>query len=382
MPPSPGGNPTGPDPLAAAAELLAANFLRLNGLVSDAADAVRDFATQLTKPKAGTGGRSPAVPTGRDATGGLLGMVAAPITAVVGLIGAKVIALLAPVAVLAAAVSAETSGFTVFLSTLKLAAAVLGTLLTPFFALAGAAVLTLADAIASKLLPNLEEYYTYILTTALTAMKAVTGVIDDVIAVARALAEAFDNLIPSIPNLNDLPTLPGGRPKEKGGILGDILGPFQPGAKFLLDQFGGLGDGDLLGAAREREAERQRGAELDRQRDILLQRQRDRENGKEVPPLRPGELNGGAAKEKGGAGSFLGDFVGNLKIFSQELRQKSGPQAQSTGIVEAAKRAQLAALNQSPIEAKMLDIQTKMLEALERSINKLQEIADKQGVRP
>jgi hypothetical protein len=70
-------------------------------------------------------------------------------------------------------------------------------------------------------------------------------------------------------------------------------------------------------------------------------------------------------------GGFTGRMQTNLKEVINEYRIQNAPQAQRMGIAEAAKNAQLAALQMSPFESRMLKLVEKVADAMEKAAAKL-----------
>ena len=70
-------------------------------------------------------------------------------------------------------------------------------------------------------------------------------------------------------------------------------------------------------------------------------------------------------------GGFTGRMRNNLLDVIKEFRIQNQAPAQRMGIAEAAKHAQMNALNQSPFEARIQKLVERVAEAMEKAVAKL-----------
>jgi hypothetical protein len=68
-------------------------------------------------------------------------------------------------------------------------------------------------------------------------------------------------------------------------------------------------------------------------------------------------------------------LAGNLQEFIREMRASVGPKAQTMGVADASRNAQMAALNQSPFERRMEQM-------VMTAINLLSEVVERQQAAP
>lgn len=291
-------------------------------------------------------------PAAADAGGGgfstaLMGLVA-PLTggitkAVGGLVGgmgnvltAKLGSVLGPLAIFAQVIGSAGSGFQVLMTAVKLLAATLAPILLPVFAVIAAALVELSDKIWADLLPHLESWYTYIIENLLPALrqffdavmavvKFVGGAVEAGEVVADAAQDAADFFQGGLDGVADFFGFGDDEepaPAENPNPTGAGVYTYSSGAG---GDFGGGGRGWLDGAL--------------------------------TNPTVGGVMAG--SSPDAGKPDALTDVV-------RSLRMSIGPRAQFSGLSQVSKNLQTAALNQDPLEARMLEKMTKSLDVLER----------------
>lgn len=231
---------------------------------------------------------------------------------------APLVALLSPMSILAQIVTSSASGFQVLASAVKLFVATIGPILLPFFAVLAAGLVQLSDTIWEDIAPELEGFYEIVVGSFLPAMLALVESLkwahDQITDVFEALDPFSDSYTP-----DELKAMAGGGTPGtgKGQLAKDTGSSGYDGGDYGSGGFTGSGGtSDHAGAGG----------------------------------------SGGAAGGKGGA---FGDVL-------RELRASIGPKASFASLAQVSRNAQLAALNQSPFEQKMLERMTKAVEALER----------------
>lgn len=123
--------------------------------------------------------RSPAAATAAKVGGAVVGALSK--------IANPIILLLTPLTLLAQVVSSSASGFGVVISATKLLAATLAPLLLPIFFALAVGLADMSDMIWAKLLPALKDWYTLVIGPMLGAMTEMVSVVKDVIDVYRTL---------------------------------------------------------------------------------------------------------------------------------------------------------------------------------------------------
>lgn len=279
----------------------------------------------------------------------------------------KFAAVLGPLALLASVVQSAGSGFQVLATSVKLFAATISPILLPVVAVLAAALIDLSDKLWSQLLPKLESWYTFIVGSLLPAL--------------RSMADAFISAATVIKNLS-----------EVAGIAGDKL---QSGAKWLGDQIHSGAEAIFGKSPEGNTGSAWNGMLPGDLRGLLTRRGR-------VGDTAAGAASGGVAgsgespdwfgrvmnninisSKPGGIFGSVGPTIGAvlagatppapkgsepsaMQLVIQEMRRSNGPQASFSSLTQASKNAQLAALNQSPLELKMLERLTQSLETLEK----------------
>jgi hypothetical protein len=278
-----------------------------------------------------------------SATGGMMGL----------LVG-KLIAVLAPVAILAAAISANTSGFSVFLSSAKLLGTVLGAMLLPVFLGLGAATYLLADYIENNLLNNIEEWYNVIIDDIIPALtdfvdwldkagKAVKQFIEDVRKESKEEREDLRKWLEQHAQKSE-----GGEVKDVGDI--PVLGTFLRGWQALLNK-GVKQPDELIPGFTKKQTKEEAFVGPQMPTDMELKGYNKTPSKDFVGPQMP------TSRDKA---------VEGMRATIQEFKLALAPQAQRSGLVEAQKQAQMAALQTSPFQSKILDIVSKVYDAINK----------------
>lgn len=289
----------------------------------------------------------------------------------------KLTAILAPAAVLASIIGSETGGMKIFMGSIKVLGNVIGTAFAPIMFMGAAAVLSLADMISDWLLPNLDKWYEWLVTTGFELFrwledeitKAVNGAVDKINLLAEAIGKGIEMLKQWKDSLD---------PKKSTGakvfdvVSGGLLSG--RGTLDLLKRFGVGGGLFNLGGANPGQ---DKTAEFGKAVDNLL-----------TGTTPEGKGTGGKFSDKvwealgmktdkngrpilNPPGGFTGRMQNNLKEVINEYRIQNAPQAQRMGIAEAAKNAQLAALQMSPFESRMLKLVEKVADSMEKAAAKL-----------
>lgn len=221
---------------------------------------------------------------------------------------------LKPLSLLTAAMQTSVSGSSVYQSSLKLLATVIGTALTPVFVIFAIGVQAAATWLADKLIPALGEFYNYM---------AVEGV------------HAFNVLLPSI--------------QDFGRGLVIVTSNLYAFAKFVK----GLILPDQLPTLHKL---------------LELRDPRKVQDGGDF-----GSGDGGPAAPAPKGEPTAGDRVKSAMNDVMKMMEKANQKPVEYGnIQDLAKKAQLAFLNQDPNEVKMLEIQKKMLEEFIKQTSKIE----------
>lgn len=292
-----------------------------------------------------------------DSTGRLVGKAAAQLPgAALGLMGkaalgvipifAKVAGALAPLALLGVALGSGTSGFGVFMTAIKLLGSVLGALLLPIFVVLSAAVYSVATYLMDALLPVLGDYYALVIGAATQAVDVLSAAFETAKTVILIFAEVVGSTIQTMFALGEAVVTAIVDFAKKYGLaiahlsgMGGVAGLGTAGA----NAFRGSAAGDLGASIATLFKEKMKEADMDRKL--------------------------GARGGKGDQ-TLGGRFQEGLTATIQELRRSMGPQAQTFGIAQASRQAQLAALNISPFESKMLKFSFDVLQKMDEAIAK------------
>lgn len=267
-----------------------------------------------------------------------------------GDIAKTVLKALIPISIAAAVLGSATSGMSTFLSAFKVLGAVIGTVLLPAFIVGGAVFLTLADIISESLIPNLEKWYEIILTGSLQFVnwlqKAAIDFANEILklipkmqaAGASMLEMAAKFLLGAVPIIAKLDGLElaatGVNPKRADDTV-IIARAFEAAAKTITDEL------------KDKKTETLPFKDIFERLNIPLV-----DGVPQIPKF--GDKEGVA-----------GRLPGNIQKMIAQFKFDNAPQAQSMSLVDAARNAQMAALNMSPFEQQMLDLVTKVIDALE-----------------
>jgi len=280
-------------------------------------------------------GGGPGASFAAGVAGGVVGVVAStvsmaiakPITETMG----KVVDALNPVTIAAKALNAQSSGFSVFKSAIDVLATTLGSLLLPFFVVLSAAVLSLSDMLFAKIIPGMGDFYEKV-----------------IVGGAKALEALFEDIKKFFTNLFTFIT------RLKGAIFGKGTHA--------------AADATIEAATGKRPGDKQQGIlppKPDKNVDALAEKAAN------------GAVKGRDLQKRQGnqdpqkPTTFKEGFDKGLKLVVQELRTNVGPKAQSMGIADASRSAQMAALNASPFEAKKLEMMTQILNTLGEAAEKM-----------
>ncbi len=297
---------------------------------------VRDAQRRKTEDKVlADADRGPAARAGRlvagkaaETGGDAIGMLVGKFTAVLG-----------PLAIFGQVLQSNAAGFQVLGKAVSVLAATLAPVLLPVVVVLGAAMLELSDRLWNEIAPGLEDFYKLIINSAVPAVQAFVDAVmwvvgrieaardfarDPVGKTAEAVTDAVtDTFAPAIDALNDATDWLGGLVG-----IGDLSmrgpSPGPPGGPDVGSA--GYSVGSSTGGG--------------------------------------GDFGGGS----GGDGAGRGGMKENMLLMLREMRLGMGPQAQRSGLADVGKNLQMAALNQSPFEAKVLERMDKMLTAMERAV--------------
>lgn len=222
----------------------------------------------------------------------------------------KFTAAIGPLAVLGAVVQSNISGFQVMGTAVKVLAGTLAPLLLPATVLISTALVALSDVVLSTLMPGMESFFGVMLSIGLPA---IIGFVDAMIDGGKKIQEWADALDPK---------------KNETAAVARDLGEF-------------LRDASPLTWSRNSSAVA----------DIADRRLNGAEGGSERQPTEGSRL-----------------VMGALRDVMQSLRLSVGPRAQISGLESVGRAAQLAALNNDPLEARMLRTQQQILAIMERTI--------------
>jgi hypothetical protein len=255
--------------------------------------------------------------------------------ALAGLIVAGFGRILAPLTALGAVVSGLLSGFSIVTSALRVFAATLAPILLPVFVLLAATIIAASDVIWSKLKPALDGWYALVMSQGVPVVEAF---IDGLKDAAEAVVE-FAHWVERQSH------------RFRHGVVAGTLGSL----------------------------ETRQAAEKERVAGVLGRGRNDTGAGNYEGGASSGgggDYGGGADKgafgrvaAAGAAPKTTSQLVNSaLKDTIKELRLQQGPQASFTGVSQAVKNVQLAAINASPFEQKMLERMGTALDKLEKLV--------------
>lgn len=229
-------------------------------------------------------------------------------------------AVLGPIALFGAVASSATSGLGTLVKSVQLFAATLTPILLPASVLLATAFTALAEVITAGTGAGMESFFGIVLAMGIPALVAL---IDS----ALKLAEAFDEL-----------------GKSKGAKAVDKAEQVAETKAFKLLTTGGMNAGleKLLPLA------------LGTGAGAIFDEDSERTPGEAKPPTRGENI-----------------VMGGLRDVMTSMRMSVMPKASISSIEGIGKSVQLAALNQDPIEGRMLRTQEMILRALERAVNRM-----------
>ena len=238
-----------------------------------------------------------------------------------GMLAARFAMMIGPLQLFAQVLSANTSGFQVLGKATQLFASVLAPVLLPVTMILATAFVAISDVLIKELEPHFEEYADLIINEAVPAIEEFTDALKGLISDLKGYSDWFDETFgENAVGIDDL--FIGGDRVDKA--LGKA-----PEDAFI----GGDRVGKSLGKA----------------------------------PADAAGAEGGGRGERGGGGDS--PVRGALRDVITSLRLSMGKPASFSGLESVGRSAQLAALNQDPIEQRMLQVQQKLLATMERVAN-------------
>lgn len=261
-------------------------------------------------------------------------------------LGLKMAAVLGPLAVLSQVVSSAASGFSVLMGAVRVFAASLAPVLLPVFAVLATAVSRLADTLWKKIVPALSTWYSAIVRF----VDGLASVLKPVMWLARQMGIVKSGSGDAVDVATDIVHA---APGVGSGLRSSVELASDAG---MYERRRAKGDSKFGAAAR---------TAGNLFADFAT-----------FGLWRPGEKETADWRRSGGAAEYLdktgkkrpGDALVSNEVL-QELRLSMGPKAQFAGLAQVSRNAQMAALNQSPFEQKIL-------ERLQTGIVKLSELTD------
>ena len=247
----------------------------------------------------------------------------------------KVTAALIPISIVGGILSGFAPALQIVSTALKLLGSTILPLVMPLFVTLATILLMVSDTLWRALEPSLESFYGIIFSAVIPAL--------------NSLADAFENFIIFIDGLRDRQT------GHKGRNMAGAEKVAQENADIVRKQALKEGKSEAEADALARQAKHGGNASLQDEAERLLQAGLTPEKRAERESLK-----GGTAKRPEGG------LAAMREVFA-ELRSGLGQKASFGGIVEANRNLQLAALNQSPFEMKVLDRLDKMIGTMERA---------------
>lgn len=279
-------------------------------------------------------------------------------TASGAMMAVKFAAVLGPLAIMGQLLQSNAAGFQVLGLAIKLLVTTLAPLLLPVVVALAAAMVEFSDKLWAEILPELEDWYTFVVGTLLPALRTfadvllgVASVVKDVFSVLVDVADGISTAVSSIFK----------------GKVSDVKGITDALTDWAVEFAGAGPGGDAPDAAAPGVFDAAVGWSGARPAPGGI----FGGIGGAAAAAAPGGIFsgiGGAAAVAGGApggpggrgdGGALGDVL-------KSIRLSLGPRAQFASFSQVSKNAQLAALNSDPLEQRMLERMTKSLEVLER----------------
>lgn len=267
------------------------------------------------------------------------------------------LATLAPLATFATIVTQSTSGLSLFLSAVNVLAATLAPVLLPIFLVLGAAVLAISAMLWTRLEPALGDFYVWVVQAAIPMFKSLVESVKSVGTAFDVAGEEIDlfvaDMLTATANLMKMlgiEEVGGKKPedlkKTANEFREDVVGRRN---KRIEEGIGGVkgGLGDV-------------GKGFDAQ-DEWLKAIRNAPNAAEADRIQKQ-----GPKKVGPVGEAEGAFGKGLQDMIQQFKFEQGPKPSITGVAQASKDAQLAAVGGSPMERRMREIASDILMALGR----------------
>lgn len=254
---------------------------------------------------------------------GPIGLAASPILSVLEKVVGKFAELLSPMAILSQAMESPIAGFQLIGKATKLLAGVLAPVFLPITLLVAGGLAVVANILFTELQPVMDDWFDLIL--------------NDGIPVIQELIDEFKDSIQAIKDFYN--ALPDRRSKDRkeritayAGQYGAALslGPLAPLAVTGLLYRDVLGGGGITEAAKKKQAERKK-------------------------------------TRKRGEGLEL-DL--SLSEMLESLKKSIGPQASMGSLGSVGHQVQLAALNQDPLEARLMKMQLEQLKKIEAALKR------------
>jgi hypothetical protein len=298
-------------------------------------------AAEATRPT----GPANAPATGGSGSGGPINRAANA----AGMLATRFAAILGPLAAFGRLLAAPTSGMSVFSRALSLLAASIAPILLPAIFLLTVGLAASSEVIFSKLMPALEGFYRLILSS---GIPTVLQFVETVGRATSALVALADSKV------------------GKAVMSGDSGGGMFGGFNRTLDRLGyltGLSSDDP-------DKGRSTLGSLEAGADDFM---RMMPGGSRLVGLKNwaasqlggnGLVGGGDATGGGTAAGLSSGAVGRARADTlRELMLSMGPKASSGSVSSVWSRAQMASLNQSPFERRMLDMMSTVVGAISRA---------------
>lgn len=259
-----------------------------------------------------------------------------------GIFEQKLFGVLAPVAIAATVFASATTGMGVFLGAIKILGSTLGLILAPGVMALSALILTLSDYIQDALLPNLESWYTAVLTFAIGGIewleKAYVDAANAVLDFASEALKAGSELMLFAGYVAFVTAELKRRLGDNAGAEADTAS----GKRFIRAGVEMQGQSDMEHLVRTALFKRL-GIPVD-------------ETGKPIPLV---------------AGQFTERFQKNLRKSTDEMAFQNMPKSQSTSLAGANMAAQMASIQMSPFEREQLKLSALQVDILNRVVAKI-----------
>lgn len=320
----------------------------------------------------------------------------AALTRVFSVFSVKLLAIFGPLVALGTVLSQTSSGVGVFQKSIQVLGASIAPLLLPVFVMLAAAILTVSDNVWNQLLPNLKKWYSYILDEGLpNLIKFVDAVRDAtgwLIKFAKDPYKEGNDAIKDVPGFREL--------QPAGRWLGGQMLP-----DWLKERTKDNGE-VIPGIPQDQIGKRDRSPFSDARRRELL-KLNPNYFGAPQDANAPGTPSGGgffgggmgfglgaigkALRGAGGVGAAAepppaepksntrADMLRNMNLVMQSLRMGMGSQASIGGVADLQNKAQMAAIQQDPLQQKVLQ---RTLTAFDEMIKALSEIEKNTEKKP